>query len=83
MTVAPNPVQTRATVSLRVRAEQDATVTLYDVLGRRVRTVHDGPVRPGRDHTFRVDTHGLSSGPYLLRADGEQFQKTRRITVVR
>jgi len=83
MTVAPNPVQARATVSLRVRAKQDVTVTLYDVLGRRVRTVHDGPLVPGRDHTFRIDAAGLSSGPYLLRTNGEHFQKTRRITVVR
>ena len=83
MAVAPNPVRTRATVSLRVRAEQAVTVTLYDVLGRRVRTVHDGPMAPGRDHAFQVDASGLSSGLYLLRADGEQFQRTHRITVVR
>ncbi|MFB6230157.1 MAG: lamin tail domain-containing protein [Salinibacter sp.] len=81
--VAPNPVRTRATVSLRVRAEQEVEVALYDVLGRRVRTVHEGPLTPGRTHTFRVDAGGLSSGLYLLRADGEQFRRTRRVTVVR
>ncbi len=81
--VAPNPVRVRTTVSLRVRAEQAVIVSLYDVLGRRVRTVHDGPMAPGREHTFRVDASGLSSGLYFLRADGEQFQRTRRLTVVR
>jgi len=48
-----------------------------------VRTVHEGPLTPGRAHTLRVDAGGLSSGPYFLRANGEQFQTTRRITVVR
>jgi hypothetical protein len=81
--VAPNPVRARATVSLRVRTEQEVNVALYDVLGRRVRTVHDGPVKAGRAHTLRVDAGGLSSGLYLLRADGERFQRTRRVTVVR
>jgi len=83
VTVAPNPVRDRATVSLRIRAKQPVTVTLYDVLGRRVRTLHDGAMVPGRGHTFRINATGLSSGPYLLRAKGAQFQKTRRITVVR
>ena len=83
MAVAPNPVHTRATVSLRVRAEQEVRVALYDVLGRRVRTVHDGSMTPGRAHTLRVNAGQLSSGMYFLRADGEQFQTTRRVTVVR
>jgi hypothetical protein len=81
--VAPNPVRTRTTVSLRVRTEQEVTVALYDVLGRRVRTLHDAPLAPGRAHTLPVNASGLSSGLYLLRASGEQFQTTRRITVVR
>ena len=83
MQVAPNPVRTQATVSLRVRTEQAVTVRLYDVLGRQVRTVHEGPLAPDRAHTLRVNAGDLSSGLYLLRADGEHFQRTRRITVVR
>jgi hypothetical protein len=83
MQVAPNPVRTQATVSLRVRTEQAVTVHLYDVLGRQVRTVHEGPLAPDRAHTLRVNAGDLSSGLYLLRADGEHFQRTRRITVVR
>ncbi|PSR00037.1 MAG: hypothetical protein BRD51_01040, partial [Bacteroidetes bacterium SW_11_64_17] len=81
--VAPNPVRARATVSLCVRSEQEVNVALYDVLGRRVRTAHEGPLAPDRVHTLRVNADDLSSGLYLLRADGEQFRKTRRITVVR
>ncbi|GEM_PF-2798856 len=81
--VAPNPVQSRAEVSVRVREKQSVTIALYDVLGRRVRTVHEGPLAPDRAHALRVDAETLSSGLYLLRANGDQFQKTRRITVVR
>ncbi|PSQ86595.1 MAG: hypothetical protein BRD42_04455 [Bacteroidetes bacterium QS_3_64_15] len=83
MQAAPNPVRTQATVSLRVRTEQEVEVALYDVLGRQVRTVREGPLAPNRAHTLRVKAGDLSSGLYLLRADGEHFQRTRRITVVR
>jgi hypothetical protein len=80
--VAPNPVRNRATVTLRARTEQEITVALYDVLGRRVRTLYDASLTPGRAQTLRLDPSGLSSGLYLLRADGEQFQIIRRVTIV-
>lgn len=81
--LAPNPVRTRATVSLRVRDEQAVRVALYDMLGRRVRILHDGPLAPDHVHTLRIRADELSSGLYLLRAEGERFRKTRRVTVVR
>ena len=83
MSVSPNPVRLRATASLRVRAEQSVDLVLYDMLGRRVRTVHEGPMAAGRAHTFQVRTERLPSGLYFLRARGEHFQRTRRLTVVR
>jgi hypothetical protein len=83
ITVAPNPIHRQGTVSLRVREEQSGTVALYDVLGRRVRTLHEGALSPGRAHTLSLNVDGLASGLYFLRATGEQFQKTQRITVTR
>jgi hypothetical protein len=83
LAIGPNPVRQQATVTLRLRDEQDVDVALYDVLGRRVRSVHTGAMASGRRHTLSLDVNGLASGLYLLRASGEQFQTTRRVTVVR
>ena len=56
-----------------------ARLQLYDVLGRRVRTVS---VKPG-PRTQRLDVSGLASGMYILRLTAEGAQQTRKLTVVR
>ena len=79
----PNPARTRATISLAVpeQASGDATLRLYDVLGRQVRTV-DSAVEPGRS-TATVDVSGLPSGVYVLRLAADGTTRTRRLTVVK
>ena len=81
LAVAPNPVRSRGTVSLHVRDEQPVTVALYDVLGRRVRTLVQGP-RRGR-HEVQLDVSDLSSGVYFLRLEAPGTVKTRRVTVMK
>jgi hypothetical protein len=83
MDTYPNPARTRATVSLAVpeQASGGATLRLYDVLGRQVRTV-DRAVEPGRS-TATVDVSGLPSGVYVLRLAADGTTRTRRLTVVK
>jgi hypothetical protein len=80
---APNPTAGPARLVLRVRRAQTATVALYDPLGRRVRTLHRGPVRPASPLRVTVEAGDLSSGTYLVRVVGEAFTAVRRLTVVR
>jgi hypothetical protein len=81
----PNPVRERATVELAVKEAQPVTVAIYDVLGRRVATLHAGPLPAQELRRLRLDAPatGLTSGQYFLRVTGEQFAATRRMTVVR
>ena len=81
----PNPVQQQATVELAVKERQDVQVRLYDVLGRRVGTLHDGPLPAQELRRLRLDAPatGLTSGTYFLRVTGEEFAATEQITVVR
>ena len=80
--VAPNPVRSEATSTLRVRSEQTVRIGLYDVLGRKVRTVHEGRLSPRRTHTFSLEADELPSGLYFLHVQGERFETTKRVTVV-
>ena len=80
--VAPNPVRSEATSTLRVRSEQTVRIGLYDVLGRKVRTVHEGRLSPRRTHAFSLEADGLPSGLYFLHVQGERFETTKRVTVV-
>ncbi|WP_245850574.1 T9SS type A sorting domain-containing protein [Longimonas halophila] len=81
----PNPAGAQMTVEGAVKERQHVRVQIYDVLGRRVTTVYDGPMAPNEVKRFTVQpgTEGLSSGTYFLRMTGEQFQTTTRISVVR
>lgn len=81
--VTPNPVQNTATVELAVKEAQDVTVALYNTLGQRVRTFHRGALPSGERHDVSISTDDLSSGIYLLRAKGERFDETRKVTVVK
>jgi len=79
----PNPARQRATVEVTVREEQPVRAELYDVLGRRVRTVHDDTVPAQETRRLRMSTDQLASGAYFLRVQGDDFVETRRVTVVR
>ncbi|MFP4229340.1 MAG: lamin tail domain-containing protein [Salinivenus sp.] len=83
VTLAPNPIRETGTVSIQVREPQTVEVALYDLLGRRVRTLHRGRLSAQQSHALPIRAGGLSSGSYLLRAEGEHFRTTRRVTIVR
>lgn len=79
----PNPASEQITVRYAVpeSTEGPVRVALYDVLGRRVRTLTSAP--PDGRSTQSVDLSGLSSGTYVLRLRADGTAQTRRLTVVR
>ena len=76
----PNPVRHEATVRYAVPNQQAVTLTLYDLMGRRVRTV-ERKTQSGR-HEVSVSATGLASGTYLLRLTAGKETRTERLTVV-
>ncbi len=81
--IYPNPAQQDATFSLTVCQTQPVTIALYDVLGRRVSTIFDGPMAAGRTHQFDIRGEALADGLYLVRAVGPRFSATRRVTLLK
>jgi hypothetical protein len=79
---APNPAVSGATMRLAVREAQPVRVAVYDVLGREVRVVFDGPMSAQQPTTLRIG-EGLPAGQYFVRAVGERFSATERLTIVR
>jgi len=81
----PNPARNRVTVRYALPKQDDgtgeATVHLYDVLGRRVRTVRPD-AEPGR-HEVQLRVQDLASGVYVLRLRAGGQTRTQRLTVVR
>jgi len=79
----PNPVRQRATLEVTVRETQPVRAALYDVLGRRVRTVYDEKLSGQQTRRMQIRVANLSSGLYFVRVEGEDFAEIRRMTVVK
>ncbi len=57
-------------------------VALYDLLGRQVAQLHDGPLAAGPP-SFEVDAARLSAGVYFVVARGQREVRTQSLTIVR
>lgn len=77
----PNPARQEAILRFAVPEPQDVSVHLFDLLGRRVRTVVDGE-EEGR-HELQLETSDLPSGVYFVRLQAEDVTRARKLTVVR
>lgn len=79
--VGPNPTQDVATIVMTLPVTADASLAVFDVLGREVRR-HAGVLSAG-EHVFTFDGTGLPSGVYLVRLQAGSMVATERITLLR
>ena len=85
LAVYPNPVRrSDATgfVTYRQSAAAAVTLRLYDVRGRVVMDLHDGPLPAGQTR-IALDPSSLSGGTYFVRATGSNGKLSAAVTVVR
>ncbi len=78
----PNPFNPTTTIQYAIPRAGNVRVAVYDLLGRQVATLVDGPTTAGR-HEVSVDASGWASGLYVytLRAGGEIV--TRNMVLLR
>lgn len=67
LVVYPNPARGSATVALSLAEASEVRVAVYDVLGRAVAVLHEGPLAAG-EHALAFEAAGLPAGIYLIRA---------------
>ena len=79
---APNPVRTRAALTVSLGERAPVRVEVYDIAGRRVATLFD-ETREAGTHAVTFDASGLSSGVYLVRMTSGGQTRTRAVSVVR
>ena len=82
LAVYPNPSRGAVTVSLTLAEASEVRVVVYDVLGRAVALLAEGPLKAG-EHAFSFEAAGLPAGLYLVRVEGGGFAASQRVTVVR
>ena len=66
----PNPFRATTTLQFAVASEQEVVAELYDVIGRRVRTLYAGIPAANALQTLRIGGDGLTSGLYVVRITG-------------
>ena len=86
----PNPFNPSTTIRYEVPVESKVTLTIFDMLGRRVQTLFEGQVKAGA-YTERWNASSLASGSYFYRIDarevipgsGRRFSETRRLVLLK
>lgn len=86
---APNPVRTSTLLRYSLGREAHVRLSIFDILGREVAVLADGPQAAG-DHTLRWVASGVPNGAYVcrlaeLRADegARGSRQTRKLLVLR
>mgnify|MGYP001029073421 FL=1 len=80
--VAPNPFNPKAEISFTLRAAGMVSLNVYDLAGRRIRTLLEQDMAAG-PHDVAFDGRGLPSSVYfvVLKANGEQ--STQRVMLLK
>lgn len=83
----PNPFNPTTQISLSIPARSHVELIVYDVLGRRVRSLLDREMSAG---SYTADWDGrndagepVASGVYLYRLHSDQFETTRKMILLK
>lgn len=82
LAVHPNPFNSMSTISLDLRSEDYITVSLYDVLGRTVKTFHMGQLRGGQ-HQLSLNASGLGAGIYFVQVEGTATREVKKVVLLK
>lgn len=78
----PNPFNPVTTIRFTLPSSAYTSLTVYDLLGRKVSTLVDGTLSAGT-HTANWDSTSLSSGVYLYRLNAGPYSETRKMLVAK
>lgn len=78
----PNPFNPVTKISYIVPKKSFVTLTIYNSLGEKVKTLFEGFLNKGESE-IEFDGSALSSGVYLCRMKTETFQATRKLLLLK
>lgn len=78
----PNPFNNQAIIKYALPEPADVTIEIYDLLGRRVRTLSDGKQQAGY-HQVTWNSEGQSSGVYFYKIQAGEFSKTDKMLLLK
>jgi hypothetical protein len=84
----PNPFRARTTVEYSLPEQTEVSIEVYDILGRRIRTLADGESQRAGVHTVQWNAQNdlgrpVASGVYLTRLQAGDETRTIKMVVVK
>lgn len=78
----PNPFNPVTTIKYDIIGMQDVKVTIYDILGREVKTLVNEQQQPG-SYTIKWDASNVSSGVYFYQLKTKDYTNTKKMILLR
>lgn len=78
----PNPFNPTTTLMISLHRESQVTIQIFDMLGRKVKTVSDEILKAG-NHKIRVQMDDLPGGTYLCQFELPGFKQSRKLVLVK
>ncbi|MFW5973165.1 MAG: T9SS type A sorting domain-containing protein [Bacteroidota bacterium] len=78
----PNPFNPSTNITFELRRPMDVRLSVFDLLGREVAVLTDGP-RAAGPHTLRFDAEDLPSGVYVYRLEVDGQRASRSLILSR
>jgi sugar lactone lactonase YvrE len=80
---APNPFSRSTRITFTLHEPARTTLAVYDVLGRKVRTLVDRQLPAGTEHSARFRAESLPSGVYFYRLQAGGHQLTGKMVLAK
>jgi Alpha-amylase C-terminal beta-sheet domain/Starch-binding module 26/Secretion system C-terminal sorting domain/Chitobiase/beta-hexosaminidase C-terminal domain len=77
----PNPFDRQTNIPVRLETPGRLFVEVYDMLGRKMTTLHDGMSDSG-DHLLALDASGWANGVYFVIMHNEKSREVRKIMII-
>ncbi len=78
----PNPFNPSTSIEFALPESGDVQIDVYNMIGHKVMTVMNGPMRAGR-HVVSLDASSLSSGLYIYRLKAGNVVLAKKMTLVK
>jgi hypothetical protein len=78
----PNPFNSETTISFTLRRRSAITISMFDITGRRVRTLADQVYEAG-SHSISLDGSALPSGVFFIRLETLQFSTSQKLLLLK
>jgi hypothetical protein len=78
----PNPFNPSTTISFSLPRSENVELTVHDLLGRGIATLHSGLLTSG-EYKFDFDGTGLPSGVYVYRLQGDGFSTAQKMLLLK